>query len=87
MIFFSNKENEKTDYNVNHKKINKLCFYFDLETLKLAKQKFPEFSIIQEFHRADKNQNLMIYILGEYSSFFNIKKIICFYVQFGNYFH
>ena len=82
----SNEENEKTDYSVDHEKINKSCFYFDLETLEFAKQKFPEFSIIPRFQGAGASQNGMIYLLGGYSSLSNREENICSYVQFGKYF-
>ena len=82
----SNEENEKTDYSVDHEKINKSCFYFDLEKLEFEKQKFPEFSIIPRYQGAGTSQNGMIYLLGGYSSLSNREENICSYVQFGKYF-
>ena len=79
------EENEKTDYSVDHEKINKSCFYFDIEKLEFEKQKFPEFSIIPRFQGAGASQNGMIYLLGGYSSLSNREENICSYVQFGKY--
>jgi hypothetical protein len=80
------EENTKTDYSLDHDKINKSCIYFDIEKLEFEKQKFPEFSLIPRYKFGGASQNGIIYLLGGFSSLSNPEENICNLVQFGKYF-
>ena len=80
------EENTKTDYSLDHDKINKSCIYFDIEKLEFEKQKFPEFSLIPRYKFGGASQNGIIYLLGGFSSLSNREENICNFVQFGKYF-
>ncbi len=80
------EENSKTDYSLDHNKINKSCIYFDIEKLEFEKQKFPEFSLIPRYKFGGASQNGIIYLLGGFSSLSNREENICNLVQFGKYF-
>jgi hypothetical protein len=81
-----NEEKTKTDYSLDHNKINKSCIFFDIEKLEFEKQKFPEFSLIPRYKFGGASQNGIIYILGGFSSLSNREENICNLVQFGKYF-